>query len=171
MPERENDPMLVVIASCWQDAKSDWLWQMLGYRRGRPRFGRLVNKWFRPAWKTRMEQQLIIELFCSLIAIQILLGRVFESDADRIARWMTQTPEMCTAFGFPSRIDGVDHIRSRITTYSSDSITTWPLSIYFQIRPIAVADEEFTSKLLAGLTAYSMHVRSLLDAAPNSRSR
>lgn len=172
MPPTIDDQMPIIAACCWRDATSDWLSCQLGFKRGMPRYGSWIHRWFRSAWRVRLDRSLRVELLCVVIAYQIRRGNLLDSDIERIARLFNQTPAMTKALNFASRSEGISHLRERIELYSRQPIAKWSLIIFREVDSSSIPEKSpLAGTLLMGLVQFTAYLREQLETHLRERGR
>ena len=113
----------------------------------------------------KLEQTLLLELLCAVVAFQIVQGNLLKSDVVRIASWFNQTPGMTKALNFESRTVGIDFLRSRIESYSRCPVAKWDLLIASELDVFSIPNESLQFKILTGLTKFADYLSQKLEEA------
>jgi|GEM_PF-5264440 len=87
------------VATCLDTILRDEPWRDFGFPR-RPKYGAWLQR-FRSKWRVKLEQTVLQQMFCALIAGYVVSGKASEESINAsLVKYMSARGVATTAFGF-----------------------------------------------------------------------
>jgi hypothetical protein len=159
-----TDPNQVTL-TCMNLILRDEPWRNMGFRR-QPKYGRLINKYFRPPWRVDFERAVRKEMLILFTAVHIASGVMEKDQLEAMIRiYVAGTDggaELWRHLFYESRTEAENHIRDSVAIYLDSGIHEWPGILTDRLGTMKLPTRKLVGTFTLGAINFAQYAQNMI---------